>query len=119
MEQINYWVPLLWKPQKWYYENLHEKSIMNDKHFFETNKTITSRWENTQKEPLELDNRKVLLSFDTPTKIIKENADIFAEYFFCSINGSTKPSSFPSFPSFPSCLKIADITPIQKDVKEN
>ena len=54
---------------------------------------------------------------DIPTKIIKENSDIFEKVLCSFVNDSIK-----SF-TFPSCLKEADVTPIHKkgnkDKKEN
>ena len=54
---------------------------------------------------------------DIPTKIIKENSDIFSSFICESINNSIKSSIFPS------CLKHADVTPLHKkcnkSLKEN
>ena len=54
---------------------------------------------------------------DIPTKIIKENSDIFSNFICESINNSIK-----SF-IFPSCLKHVDVTPLHKkctkSLKEN
>ena len=54
---------------------------------------------------------------DIPTKIIKENSDIFSNFICESINNSIKSSIFPS------CLKHADVTPLHKkcnkSLKEN
>ena len=73
--------------------------------------------EETQKEILNLNNKKVSQNSNIPTKIIKENSDVFGKVFCSFINDSIK-----SF-TFPSCLKEADITPIdkkgKKDKKEN
>ena len=73
--------------------------------------------EETQKEVLNLNNKKASQNSDIPTKIIKENSDIFGKALCSFINDSIK-----SF-TFPSCLKEADITPIhkkgKKDQKEN
>ena len=73
--------------------------------------------EETQKEVLNLNNKKASQNSDIPTKIIKENSDIFGKALSSLINDSIK-----SF-TFPSCLKEADITPIhkkgKKDKKEN
>ena len=73
--------------------------------------------EETQKEVLNLNNKKASQNSDIPTKIIKENSDIFGKALCSFINDSIK-----SF-TFPSCLKEADITPIhkkgKKDKKEN
>ena len=45
---------------------------------------------------------------DIPTKIIKENADFFADFLHTSYNECIKSGIFPS------CLKWADVTPIFK-----
>ena len=54
---------------------------------------------------------------DIPTKIIKENSDLFSNLICESINNSIKSSIFPS------CLKHADVTPLHKkcnkSLKEN
>ena len=54
---------------------------------------------------------------DIPTKIIKENSDIFSSFVCESINSSIKSSIFPS------CLKHTDVTPLHKkcskSLKEN
>ena len=69
--------------------------------------------EEIQKEILNLNNKKASQNFDIPTKIIKENCDIFEKVLCSFINDSIK--------SF--CLKEADVTPIhrkgKKDKKEN
>ena len=50
---------------------------------------------------------------DIPTKIIKENSDIFSNFICESINNSIKSSIFPS------CLKHADVTPLHKKCNES
>ena len=54
---------------------------------------------------------------DIPTKIIKENSDIFSNFICESISNSIKSSNFPS------CLKHADVTLLHKksnkSLKEN
>ena len=73
--------------------------------------------EETQKEVLNLNNKKASQNSDIPTKIIKENSDIFGRALCSFINDSIKSFTFPSY------LKEADITPIhkkdKKDKKEN
>ena len=73
--------------------------------------------EKIQKEILNLNNKNASQNSDIPTKIIKENSDIFEKVLCSFINDSIK-----SF-TFPSCLKEADVTPIhkkgKKDKKEN
>ena len=74
-------------------------------------------FEKIQKEILNLNNKKASQNSVIPTKIIKENSDIFEKVLCSFINDSIK-----SF-TFPSCLKEADVTPIhkkgKKDKKEN
>ena len=69
--------------------------------------------EETQKEILNSNNKKASQNVDIPTKIIKENSDIFGKVLCSFINDSIK-----SF-TFPSCLKEADITPIHKEGKKD
>ena len=47
--------------------------------------------------------RRNLAKTDVPTKIIKENADIFADFIDPAINASINKNEFPSF------LKLADV----------
>ena len=74
-------------------------------------------FEKIQKEILNLNKKKASQNSVIPTKIIKENSDIFGKVLCSFINDSIK-----SF-TFPSCLKGADVTPIhkkgKKDKKEN
>ena len=55
-----------------------------------------------------LQSNKARQNADIPTKLIKDNADIFAEYIFISHNKCTEQSVFPSK------LKLANITPVHK-----
>ena len=70
-----------------------------------------------EKEILKLDKTKASQKTDIPTRIIKENIDIFADFLCTSINSAIKSSSFLS------SLKLADVTPVhkkeRKDMKEN
>ena len=50
---------------------------------------------------------------DISTKIIKENADIFAEILLASVNDSVEKSNFPS------SLKKVNITPVFKKDDRN
>ena len=69
------------------------------------------------KEILNLDTSKACQDTDAPTKILKENADIFADFLHTSFNEFVKKSEFPS------ALKQANITPVFKkgegDCKNN
>ena len=70
--------------------------------------------ESIEKETQNLKINKASQSQDIPTKIIKENVDIFAEFLWKSINSLIKSSTFPS------CLKSADVTPLRtKGKKDN
>ena len=51
---------------------------------------------------------KASQSSDIPTKMLKENVNILAEFLWKSINSSIKSSTFPS------CLKSADVAPLHK-----
>ena len=73
--------------------------------------------EDVKKVTRELDISKASQLLDIPTKIIKQNADIFAEFFFVNINHSINNSTLPEQ------LKWADVKPVFKknsrNVKEN
>ena len=56
----------------------------------------------------ELDITKASQLLDIPTKIIKQNANIFSEFFFLNINHSINNSTFPEQ------LKWADVKPVFK-----
>ena len=58
---------------------------------------------------LSLDTNKACQDTDIPTKILKENADIFSDFFFAYYNASVVKSS-----KFPSILTLADIIPVFK-----
>ena len=64
--------------------------------------------EKTQKEILNLNNKKASQNCNIPTKIIKENSDIFGKVLCSFISDLIKPFTFPS------CLKEVDVTPIHK-----
>ena len=68
--------------------------------------------EEIQKEILNLNNKKVSQNSNIPTKINKENSDIFEKVLCSFINNSIKSSTFPS------CLKEADVTPLHKKGKK-
>ena len=55
-----------------------------------------------------MDASKACQDADVPTKILKENADIFADFLYASFNEFVKKSEFPSV------LKQANITPVFK-----
>ena len=64
----------------------------------------------------EIHNLKINIasqSSDIPTKIIKENVDIFAEFLWKGINSPNK------FSTSPSCFKSADVTPLHKKGKKD
>ena len=58
---------------------------------------------------MQLNSSKAGQSTDTPTKIIKQNSDIFADFILTSLNQSVANSIFSS------SLKNADITPVFKE----
>ena len=61
------------------------------------------------KEILSLDTTKACQDNDIPTKILKENADIFSDFLFANYNASVVKTS-----KFPSILILADIIPVFK-----
>ena len=70
-------------------------------------------FKNVQKEEIlkELNNlniNKATQNTDIPTKIIKENSDIFGDFIFSNLNCCINTSSYPSL------LKRTDITPVHK-----
>ena len=69
--------------------------------------------EDVKKVPRELDILKASQLLDIPTKIIKQNADIFSEFFFVNINHSINNSTFPEQ------LKWADVKPVFKKNPRN
>ena len=60
------------------------------------------------KEIKRLDVKKACQTTDIPTKVIKNNSDIFADFFFFNLNNCIASSVFPSN------LKNAEITPVHK-----
>ena len=60
-----------------------------------------------------LDTAKASQQSDIPTKILKQNSDYFAEYFYENINQYILKSIFPSD------LKLADVTPVYKKKSKN
>ena len=73
--------------------------------------------EEVEKEILKLDKIKASQKTDIPTRTIKENIDIFADFLCTSRNSAIKSSGFLS------SWKLADVTPLhkkgRKDMKEN
>ena len=64
-------------------------------------------------EIVNLDALKSCQDTDVPTKIIKENAAIFADFIHPAINASINKNMFPSF------LKLADVMPVFKKGSKN
>ena len=60
-----------------------------------------------------LDTAKDSQQSDIPIKILKQNTDYFAEYFYKNINQCISKSIFPSD------LKLADVTPVHKQKSKN
>ena len=65
------------------------------------------------KEIKRLDAKKACQDTDIPTKVIKNNSDIFADFFFLSLNNCIVSSVFPSN------FKNAEITPLHKKDSKN
>ena len=64
--------------------------------------------EDILKEIKHLNANKATQNTDIPTKLIKENSDIFADFIFENLNDSISHSVFPS------ALTLANITPVHK-----
>ena len=82
------------------------------------NSTSRFSFKNVQKEEIlkELNNlniSKATQNIDIPTKIIKENSDIFGDFIFSNLNCCINTSSYTSL------LKKADITPAHKKDSKN
>ena len=60
------------------------------------------------KETLNLDVSKACQDLDIPSRIIKENPDVFSDILHSSFNDSIYQAEFPSI------LKLANITPVFK-----
>ena len=60
------------------------------------------------KEILALDASKATQSHDIPTKIIKNNSDIFSKFFQANLNNTIETSTFPEQ------LKYVDVKPVFK-----
>ena len=60
-----------------------------------------------------LDSAKASKQTDIPTKILKQNSEYFAKYFYNNINYCMENSNFPSD------LKSADVTPAYKKNSKN
>ena len=64
-------------------------------------------------EIVNLDASKSCRHTEVPTKIIRENADIFADFIRAAINTTINKNEFPSF------LKLADVIPVFKKGSKN
>ena len=62
---------------------------------------------------LKLETSETYQDTDIPTKVVKENADIFVNVLFSNFNNSIEKSNFPSV------LKNASITPVFKKGDRN
>ena len=60
-----------------------------------------------------LDASKSCQDTDVPTKIIKENAHIFADFIHPAINTTINKNEFPSF------LKLPDVIPVLRKCSKN
>ena len=58
-----------------------------------------------EKNNKSLDISKTFQNSDVPTKIIKENAELFTNFIHSALNEATQSGNFPS------CLKSTDVTP--------
>ena len=80
------------------------RNANNNSHFHFNEVSV----EEVYKKIRKLIPRKSAQSTDIPIRVLKENADIFADYICGFFNESIKKSTFPSI------LKNANITPVFK-----
>ena len=83
----------------WYYENLNEESIIDNKHFLKTVKPFFSfTFTEVDKKVVEqlILNQDVnkVQSSDTPLKIVMEIIDIFSGFLCASLKSSRKSTKF-------------------------
>ena len=89
----------------------NQPSIVAIKKFWDSKSYFS--FKNIQKEEIlkelnKLNINKATKITDIPTKIIKENSDIFGDLVFSNLNCYINTSSYPTL------LKRADITPVNK-----
>ena len=65
------------------------------------------------KEIKNLQINKATQDLDIPTKLIKNNSDLFVDLILTSLNGSIAQSTFPSL------LKLANIIPVHKKTRKH
>ena len=65
------------------------------------------------KEIKNLQINKATQDLDIPTKLIKNNSDLFVDLILTSLNGSIAQSTFPSL------LKLANIIPLHKKTRKH
>ena len=70
-------------------------------------------YDNVLKKLKPLDTAKASQQYNIPTRILKQNSDYFAEYFYKNINQCI------SKPIFPTDLKLPDVTPVYKKNLKN
>ena len=70
-------------------------------------------YDNVLKKLEPLDTAKASQQYNIPTRILKQNSDYFAEYFYKNINQCI------SKPIFPTDLKLPDVTPVYKKNLKN
>ena len=67
----------------------------------------------SKKKIINLDVKKACQDTDIPTKIIRENCDIFADFIFQNFNNGIASSVFPA------SVKNANVTPVHKKDSKN
>ena len=84
-------------------------SIIAIKNFCHESKTFnfeTMKREDVLEKIKSLDRSKTFQNGDVPTKIIKENVELFTDFIHSALNEAIQSGNFPS------CLKWAEVTPI-------
>ena len=84
--------------------NLRTKISNEDFRIFQIEAVIYVSYEEVLKEIKNLQTAKTTQQNDIPTKILKENSEVFARYFYENINFCIENSILPSD------LKLVDVT---------
>ena len=90
---------------------INQPSMQIIKETFDSNKTFSLDLVSTDtifKEMVSLDTKKATHSNDVPTKIVKENDDLFSIFVSNAFNESVISCKFLSV------LKLADVKPVHK-----
>ena len=95
------------------YKNHPSVKAISDKYDKNTFSFKQVSLDEIKKEIKKLDTKKACQDTDIPTKILVENSDIFADFFFQNLNNVIVSSVFPTN------VKYANLTPVHKKDSKN